>query len=36
MNGWLDTVLNVNVFLFIGLLIWLLIKPIGPVRRDDE
>lgn len=36
MSDWLDTALNINVFAFIGLVIWLLIKPIGPIRGDDD
>lgn len=35
MNSWLDTILNIETFAFIGLLIWLLIKPIDPIRPDD-
>jgi hypothetical protein len=27
MNGLLDTVMNIEVFLFIGLLVWLYFKP---------
>ncbi len=27
MNDWLDTILNINVFAFIGLLTWLYLKP---------
>ncbi len=32
MNYWLDTILNINVFLFIGLLVWLYFKPF---KGDD-
>ena len=28
MSGWLDTLLNINVFVFIGLLVWLYFKPV--------
>ena len=27
MSNWLDTILNVEVFAFIGLLVWLYFKP---------
>ena len=33
MNNLLDTVLNINVFLFLGLLLWLYFKPI---KSDDD
>ena len=29
MNGLLDTVMNIEVFLFIGLLVWLYFKPVN-------
>lgn len=29
MNGWLDTFLNIEVFAFIGVLVWLYFAPIG-------
>lgn len=30
MNDWSDTILNIEIFAFIGLLIWLYLKPIEP------
>lgn len=36
MNNWLDTILNIETFAFIGLLIWLLIKPVKEIRREDH
>jgi hypothetical protein len=33
MNNFLDTFLNIEVFLFIGLLVWLYFKP---VKRDKD
>ena len=33
MSNFVDTLLNVNVFLFIGLLLWLYFKP---VTHDDD
>jgi len=33
MKGLLDTVMNIEVFLFIGLLIWLYFKP---VDKDND
>ena len=33
MNDWLDTILNINVFAFIGLMVWLYLKP---APTDDE
>lgn len=35
MNDWHDTMLNVNVFAFIGLLIWLMVKPVDPIEPED-
>ncbi len=32
MNEWLDTLLNIEVFAFIGLMVWLYFKP---VKSDD-
>ena len=32
MNDWVDTALNIQVFAFIALLIWLFLKPIDPLR----
>ncbi len=32
MNEWLDTLLNIEVFAFIGLMVWLYFKPI---ESDD-
>lgn len=29
MSGWLDTLLNIEVFAFIGFLLWLYFAPIG-------
>lgn len=31
MNDWLDTILNIEVFAFLGVLIWLYLKPIKPI-----
>lgn len=39
MNDWLDTLLNIEVFAFIGFLAWLYFAPIGvdaPKETDDE
>ena len=33
MNNIVDTLLNLSVFLFIGLLLWLYFKPVG---GDDD
>jgi hypothetical protein len=33
MNQVLDTIMNIEVFLFIGLLVWLYFKP---VNRDND
>jgi len=33
MSPWLDTIMNINVFAFIGLLIWLYFKP---TKGDDD
>ena len=32
----IDTVLNVVVFVFLGLLIWLYFKPMGGEKSDGE
>ena len=34
MNAWLDTLLNLSAFVFIGILIWLYFKPDPPA--DDS
>ncbi len=34
MNNILDTFMNIEVFAFIGLLIWLYFKPINPDDSD--
>jgi hypothetical protein len=34
MNNILDTLMNIEVFAFIGLLIWLYLKPINPDDSD--
>ena len=34
MNDLLDTIMNIEVFAFIGLLVWLYFKPFAP--DDDE
>ena len=36
MNNLLDTFLNIEVFAFIGLLIWLYFKPINQDETDDS
>ncbi len=36
MNNLLDTFLNIEVFVFIGLLIWLYFKPINQDEIDDS
>ena len=33
MSNWLDTLLNIEVFAFIGLLIWLYFRP---YKSDDD
>ena len=35
MNTWLDTILNLQVFAFIALLVWLYFKDFGPAERED-
>ncbi len=30
MSNWLDTLLNLQVFAFLGLLVWLYFKPVEP------
>ena len=35
MNTWLDTLLNLQVFAFIALLVWLYFKDLGPAERED-
>lgn len=36
MGDWHDTILNVNVFAFIGLLIWLMIKPVDQIEPEID
>ena len=36
MSNLIDTLLNLNVFLFIGLLIWLYFKPSGDDGDDSD
>ena len=36
MGSWTDTILNVQVFAFIGLLIWLMAKPIEPIKPEED
>lgn len=36
MSNLLDTILNLVVFLFIGLLVWLYFKPVTPDRDDSD
>jgi len=39
MNGWLDTFMNIEVFAFIGFLLWLYNAPIGveaPKKDEDK
>ena len=35
MGNFLDTVLNVEVFAFIGLLVWLYFREFDPQERED-
>jgi len=35
MNNILDTIMNIQVFVFIGLLIWLYFKPDKKDHRED-
>lgn len=35
MNEWLDTLLNLEVFAFIGLMVWLYFKPARPDDGDS-
>ena len=35
MSNWLDTLLNLQVFAFIGLLVWLYFKPAKPGDGDS-
>lgn len=32
MSDWLDTILNIEIFAFLALLVWLYLKPIAPFR----
>lgn len=34
--NWIDTLQNIEMFAFIAVLIWLMVKPIAPISRDDE
>ena len=34
-SNWLDTLLNIEVFAFIGLLFWLYLKPFATDGDDD-
>ena len=36
MNNLLDTVMNIEVFLFIGLLVWLYFKPVNKDRDSSD
>ncbi|MEM6902900.1 MAG: hypothetical protein AAF556_06655 [Pseudomonadota bacterium] len=37
MNDWVETILNIEIFAFIALLIWLYLKPIDKAaRRADQ
>ncbi len=36
MSNWLDTVMNLSVFAFIGLLVWLYFMPTGPGDGDSS
>ena len=36
MSNWLDTILNVEVFAFIGLLVWLYFKPFETDGSDGS
>ena len=36
MNSLIDTLLNINVFAFVALLVWLYLKPIGNDRDDAD
>ena len=34
MSNWLDTLLNIEVFAFIGLLVWLYFRPFAADKND--
>ena len=36
MSNWLDTIMNVEVFAFIGLLVWLYFKPFDTGDSDGS
>ena len=36
MNNVLDTLLNIEIFAFIGVLIWLYLKPVRMDETDDS
>lgn len=31
MNDWKDTIQNIEMFAFVALLVWLYLKPVGPI-----
>jgi hypothetical protein len=36
MSDLLDTIMNIEVFVFIGILIWLYFKPVNKDETDDS
>ena len=36
MSNLLDTILNIEVFAFLGLLVWLYFKPFQPDENEDD
>jgi hypothetical protein len=36
MSDLLDTIMNIEVFVFIGILIWLYFKPVNEDKTDDS
>ncbi|MDD7910898.1 MULTISPECIES: hypothetical protein [Pseudovibrio] len=36
MSEWLDTIMNIEVFAFIALLVWLYFAPIGVDSKDRK
>jgi hypothetical protein len=36
MSDLLDTIMNIEVFVFIGILIWLYFKPVNKDKTDDS
>lgn len=35
-GDWLDTLLNITAFVFIGFMIWLMVRPLAPPEADES